>query len=115
MRCHAHPFDRAADICSQCGGNFCGVCVVFPFGERRPAVCKECALVMAGVRRGRRRRNRPISTRELKRRRLHLREQLAAEPVGMFRYLDMVPIPDITTDPNELPKPRGQVHVEWCA
>ena len=47
--CREHSFERAVDLCRRCGGEFCELCVVHPFGPKKP-FCKECAMVQGGVR-----------------------------------------------------------------
>ena len=47
--CREHSFERAVDVCRRCGGEFCEICVVHPFGRKKP-YCKECAMVQGGVR-----------------------------------------------------------------
>lgn len=46
--CLEHSFESATALCRRCGSEFCETCVVFPFGEKKP-LCKECALLIAGV------------------------------------------------------------------
>ena len=46
--CLEHSFESATALCRRCGVEFCETCVVFPFGEKKP-LCKECALMIAGV------------------------------------------------------------------
>jgi hypothetical protein len=47
--CQDHSFETAEDVCRRCGLEFCELCMVYPFGARRP-FCKECAMVVGGVR-----------------------------------------------------------------
>jgi hypothetical protein len=47
--CRDHSFERAEDICRRCGGEYCELCLVYPFGPKK-ALCKECAMVAGGVR-----------------------------------------------------------------
>lgn len=58
--CDRHRHGRAVGLCRRCGHDFCGDCLVRPFGTSEPALCVECALVVGGVRR---RRARPIGRR----------------------------------------------------
>jgi hypothetical protein len=67
---------------------------------------------MSGARRGRI--GSPITKKELRQRRSELAELLAGEPLGMFRYAQMAPIPDIEADPELMPKPRNWHRIEWC-
>jgi hypothetical protein len=113
MRCATHPFDRASDVCAHCGENHCPHCLLFPMGPKRPPVCKECAIIMSGARRGRI--GSPISKGELRKRRSELAELLAGEPLGMFRYTDMVPIADLQPDPDLMPTPRNLHRIDWMA
>jgi hypothetical protein len=47
--CRDHSFETAIDVCRRCGFEFCELCVVHPFGAKKP-FCKECAMVQGGVR-----------------------------------------------------------------
>jgi hypothetical protein len=47
--CRDHSFETAIDVCRRCGLEFCEICVVHPFGAKKP-FCKECAMVQGGVR-----------------------------------------------------------------
>jgi len=47
--CRDHSFESATDVCRRCGLEFCELCVVTPFGDKKP-LCKECAMAMGGVR-----------------------------------------------------------------
>lgn len=48
--CARHPFEKAATLCRACRREFCPECLVWPRGEKRPAVCIPCALTLSGVR-----------------------------------------------------------------
>ena len=50
-QCAKHHFDRAVDLCGQCGLTFCPACLVYAFGESKPPFCIPCALTAGGVRR----------------------------------------------------------------
>lgn len=79
-RCVAHPSDLAHDLCAVCGEEFCEGCLVGTVNARR-SLCVRCALAAAGVRSSARRRVRPVSSRELKRRRQaseEIRERILA-------------------------------------
>lgn len=47
--CREHSFESATALCRRCGLEYCEICVVFPFGEKKP-YCKECAMALGGVR-----------------------------------------------------------------
>lgn len=47
--CHLHSFSVAQAVCHRCGHTFCEECTVHPFGARKP-LCKDCAMVIGGVR-----------------------------------------------------------------
>lgn len=47
--CRDHSFETAEDVCRRCGGEYCELCLVYPFGVAKP-LCKECAIAAAGVR-----------------------------------------------------------------
>ncbi len=48
-RCETDPFDRAVDICRICYGEFCWTCLVETKGRTQP-MCRECALIVGGLR-----------------------------------------------------------------
>lgn len=48
--CEKHSFEPAVARCRECGGEYCGDCLVYPFGERKPPFCVACAIAAAGVR-----------------------------------------------------------------
>lgn len=48
--CIKHPFERAEDSCRSCAKWYCGDCLVYAFGPRRPPYCIGCAIAAAGVR-----------------------------------------------------------------
>ena len=45
--CDRHPTERHVDVCVRCNNNICDVCRLV-VNER--ALCKDCAMVLAGVR-----------------------------------------------------------------
>lgn len=49
-RCAKHQFEAAEDTCRSCGNEFCGECLVYSFGPKKPPYCIACALTAAGVR-----------------------------------------------------------------
>ena len=49
-RCAKHQFEAAEDTCRSCGNEFCGECLVYAFGPKKPPYCIACALTAAGVR-----------------------------------------------------------------
>jgi hypothetical protein len=51
-RCDRHLFDRAVDLCSSCGCEFCADCLVYSFGAKKPPFCLPCAVSAGGVRQG---------------------------------------------------------------
>lgn len=50
-RCETDPFDQAINVCGMCYGEFCQSCLVMVRGRKHP-LCKECAIVSAGLRAG---------------------------------------------------------------
>jgi hypothetical protein len=50
-RCDKHLFERAADLCRECGHEFCPECLVYAFGPKQPPYCVPCAVSAAGIRR----------------------------------------------------------------
>lgn len=47
--CRDHSFETAEEVCRRCGLEYCALCLVYPFGARKP-LCKECAMTQGGVR-----------------------------------------------------------------
>jgi hypothetical protein len=47
--CRDHSFETAENLCRRCGLEYCELCMVYPFGAKKP-LCKECAMVAGGVR-----------------------------------------------------------------
>jgi hypothetical protein len=48
--CEKHQFESAIDVCRTCGRDFCGECLVYPFGDDKAPYCLDCALSASGVR-----------------------------------------------------------------
>jgi len=49
-QCEIHPFEGADDRCGACGRTYCIECIVYPFGPRKPPMCKSCAISASGIR-----------------------------------------------------------------
>jgi hypothetical protein len=49
-RCDKHLFEAAEDVCGKCGYEFCGECLVYSFGAKKPPFCIPCAVAAAGIR-----------------------------------------------------------------
>jgi hypothetical protein len=49
-RCDKHLFEAAEDRCGTCGYEFCGECLVYSFGAKKPPFCIPCAVAAAGIR-----------------------------------------------------------------
>ncbi len=47
--CTKHPHEAAAGLCRRCGHSWCGTCLVFAHGPKKPAYCLGCAMVAGGV------------------------------------------------------------------
>ncbi|MGB5755840.1 MAG: hypothetical protein WBM50_02900, partial [Acidimicrobiales bacterium] len=50
-RCESDPFDQAIDVCPSCYGEFCSQCLVETKVRKHP-LCRECALIVSGLRGG---------------------------------------------------------------
>lgn len=48
--CGKHPHEAGVALCRRCGGAWCGSCLVYAFGPRKPPYCMSCAMVAGGVR-----------------------------------------------------------------
>lgn len=115
MQCTNNPFERAIDVCDECGLPFSNEFLVFPQGNRRPPFCKACAIAMSGVRHGARRPRMP--KKEVKRRRHEVHAAIASgRSESLARALE---IPDLPTiDEAELNLSTagapGERKIEWC-
>jgi hypothetical protein len=49
-RCNVHPFESGEGSCGQCREQYCGECLVYPFGAHKAPLCINCALVAGGIR-----------------------------------------------------------------
>ena len=48
--CDKHVFEAREATCNHCGGDYCGDCLVYAHGPKKPPLCVSCALAAAGVR-----------------------------------------------------------------
>lgn len=48
--CLKHPHERGVALCQRCGMAWCGECLVYAFGPKKPPYCMECAMFAGGVR-----------------------------------------------------------------
>ena len=48
--CNKHPHERGVAACRRCGDTWCGNCLVYAFGPKKPPFCMGCAMVAGGVR-----------------------------------------------------------------
>jgi hypothetical protein len=109
-RCAKHLFEGAEDFCGKCGLEFCGECLVYAFGPKKPPLCIPCAVQAAGIRASAG--NRPsVGKNEMKRmqkernsafrrfRRDKSRRAKAEEPA---------PAPDLWPDPPAPPLPPAE-------
>lgn len=48
--CEKHVFEATEGLCRTCGGEFCGDCLVYAYGRKKPPFCVACALSAGGVR-----------------------------------------------------------------
>ncbi len=93
MQCTNNPFERAIDVCDECGLPFSREFLVYPKGDRRPPFCKACAIAMSGVRHAARRPRMP--KKEVRRRREEVHAALSdGRPTTLARALE---IPDLPT------------------
>lgn len=81
--CEKHVFEATEGLCRSCGGEFCGDCLVYAYGAKKPPFCVSCALSAAGVRSSAARpqvRSKRDVRREMKE--LRRREKVAAKAKG---------------------------------
>jgi hypothetical protein len=98
-RCDKHLFEGAEDQCGKCGYEFCGECLVYSFGPKKPPYCIPCAVAAAGIRNNAG--NRPIAdSRELKQLRKERRSALRRQ-----RRNEIAPEPpaDVLSEPSMAP------------
>lgn len=48
--CTKHPHEMGVALCRRCGVAWCGSCLVYSFGPKKPPYCMSCAMVAGGVR-----------------------------------------------------------------
>jgi hypothetical protein len=116
MQCTNNPFERAIDVCDECGLPFSNEFLVFPLGTRRPPLCKPCAIALSGVRTSARRQRMP--KKEVRRRREAVHAALAdGRPATLARAIempDLVTIDEAERNVSTAGAP-GQRSIEWCA
>ena len=96
-RCDKHLFESAEDRCGRCGYEFCGECLVYSFGLKKPPLCIPCAVVAAGIRSNA---APPIAdSRERKQLRKERRSAFRRGRVGLSTpELDALPVDDLPVD-----------------
>jgi hypothetical protein len=47
--CNKHPHEKGAALCRRCGLGWCGACLVYSFGPKKPPYCMSCAMYAGGV------------------------------------------------------------------
>lgn len=82
-RCEIDPFENSVDVCGTCFGEFCESCLVM-MKRRKYPLCRECALIAAGVRHQKPKRRGARKTANSR------REELRAAPARppIFEYFD---------------------------
>lgn len=104
-RCETDPLDVATDLCQQCGGEYCDDHLVYPYGAKRPPLCKSCAIAVGGVRSGAavvRKRSRA----QVKRRRAELRSVQHERRSTGFEFFEAdAPFPPADPGPADDPAP----------
>jgi hypothetical protein len=48
--CGKHPHEKGIELCRRCGHAWCGSCLVYSFGPKKPPYCMSCAMLAGGVR-----------------------------------------------------------------
>jgi hypothetical protein len=90
-RCDKHLFESAEDTCGKCGYEFCGECLVYAFGPKKPPFCIACAVAAAGIRSSAG--NRPVASRgELR----QIRKERRSEARRARKQQDMPEVEDTT-------------------
>lgn len=86
-RCENDPIDRANDVCQMCAGEFCPACIIYPHGQKKPGVCKECAIAGSGLR-GSSASAKRMSSRQVKKRRQDLADLAVEAGDQKFQFFD---------------------------
>jgi hypothetical protein len=101
-RCEKHLFEGAEDTCGKCGFEFCGECLVYAFGAKKPPLCIPCAVAAAGIRStaGNRPAAPPRELRQMQKERklAFKRFRRESEPEPVF-----APMPEPDMDPVPMP------------
>lgn len=114
-RCARHPFALATDVCGECGVGFCADCLVYPFGDRRPAMCLTCALAVGGVRRTHSHHHGRLRPRDLElRRRLLAEATEGADPDPLRIELAPTTSFDEAEAASHLPSVSGTPSIDWA-
>ena len=115
MQCTNNPFERAIDVCDECGLPFSREFLVYPKGDRRPPFCKACAIAMSGVRHTARRPRMP--KKEVRRRREEVHAGLSdGRPTSLARALEIPDLPMIDDAERNVATAGapGERKIEWC-
>ena len=94
--CAKHVFEPTEALCRTCGGEFCGDCLVYAYGPKKPPYCVNCALSAAGVRSTAARphvRSRRDVKRELKEQKRQSKVAAKSGRGGADELFDAIPIP----------------------
>jgi hypothetical protein len=115
MQCTNNPFERAIDVCDECGLPFSKVFFVYPKGDRRPPFCRACAISLGGVRHAARRPRMP--KKEVRRRREEVQAALTdGRPMSLARALEIPDLPTIEEAERNIASAGapGERKIEWC-
>lgn len=104
--CEKHPFELADNPCFDCGHDACRDCLVFVRGPKKPAICLDCSIEAAGVRRGAARTPKYIG-KDMKVLRKRLAKELKEQRAAEKRLVDFESIAayDPAGDPTLLQPP----------
>ncbi len=107
--CEKHPFELAENPCYDCGYDACKACLVFARGPKRPAICLECSITAAGVRRTAARPPKYVG-KDMKILRKRLVKALKEQRASSSRLVDFEEMPpyDPTEDFSSNPPPPTQ-------
>ncbi|MFP3906871.1 MAG: hypothetical protein ACLFRV_10465 [Acidimicrobiales bacterium] len=107
--CDKHVFEATEATCRHCGGDFCGDCLVYAHGPKKPPLCVSCALAAAGIRstaaRPVVRSKREIKREEKTRKRARKLAAKASTSVSTDALFDAKPLSD--SPAGGAPGPRG--------
>jgi hypothetical protein len=111
-------FEGAEDVCKECGREYCHECLVYPFGQKKPPLCHQCAIAKAGIRKHAAR-SKVASRRDLKRmekeRKRAAKVKREPEPAVEVKTMDIGPALRDDLDDEVVAPPPPPEAIDWSA